>query len=81
MKTVEVGWTCSTPWMDEKNIQNLVGKHEGKIPFRECGSRWEDNIEKNLEEVGCESVDWIHLAQDGDQRQALVNTVINLQFL
>jgi hypothetical protein len=26
-----------------------------------------------------EGVDWIHLAQDRDQWQALVNTVMNLQ--
>jgi hypothetical protein len=26
----------------------------------------------------CEGVDWIHVAQDRDQRQALVNTVMNL---
>jgi len=67
--------------MDEKNIQNLVGKHEGKIPFRECGSRWEDNIEMNLEEVGCESVDWIWLAQDGVPQQALLDIVMALLFL
>jgi hypothetical protein len=27
---------------------------------------------------GWEGVDWIHLAQDRDQWQALVNTVMNL---
>jgi hypothetical protein len=30
-------------------------------------------------EIGLESVDWIHLAQDKDWWQALVNTVMNLQ--
>jgi hypothetical protein len=29
-------------------------------------------------EIGWEGVDWIHLAQDRDQWQALVNMVINL---
>jgi hypothetical protein len=29
-------------------------------------------------ETGLEDVDWIDLAQDRDQRQALVNTVMNL---
>jgi hypothetical protein len=28
--------------------------------------------------IGWEIVDWIHVAQNGDRWQALVNTVINL---
>jgi hypothetical protein len=33
----------------------------------------------DVKEVGWESVDWIHLAQDRDQWWAHVNAVINLQ--
>jgi hypothetical protein len=33
----------------------------------------------HLKEIWWEGVAWIHLAQDKDQRQPLVNTVINLQ--
>jgi hypothetical protein len=32
-----------------------------------------------LGKIGWEFVGWIHLAQDGYQWEALVNTVINLQ--
>ena len=32
--------------------------------LREDESRWEDNIKINLKEVGRDSGDWIHLAQD-----------------
>jgi len=32
----------------------------------------------NLREIGWEGVDWIHLAQDREQWQALVNMVMNL---
>jgi hypothetical protein len=39
----------------------------------------EDNIRMDLREIGFEGVDWIHLAQDGDQWQALVITVMNLK--
>jgi hypothetical protein len=39
----------------------------------------EDNIKIDLREIGLECVDWIHLAQDRDQFQALVNTVMNIQ--
>jgi len=37
--------------------------------------RWEDNIKMDLQEVGCEGMDWIDLAQDGDRWWALVNAV------
>jgi hypothetical protein len=32
-----------------------------------------------LREIGCEGVDWIHLAQDRDHWRAVVNTVMNLR--
>jgi len=32
----------------------------------------------DLREIGREGVNWIHLAQDRDQRRVVVNTVINL---
>jgi hypothetical protein len=31
-----------------------------------------------LREIGCEGTDWIHLAQDRFQRQALMNMVMKL---
>jgi hypothetical protein len=31
-------------------------------------------------EVGCEVVDWIHLTQNQDQWQALLNKAMSLQF-
>jgi hypothetical protein len=33
----------------------------------------------DLGDIGWERVEWIHLAQDGDQRLALLNTVMNLR--
>ena len=41
--------------------------------------RWEYNIKMDLQEVGCEVVDWIELAQDRDRRQALLTVVMNLR--
>jgi hypothetical protein len=32
-----------------------------------------------LMEIGLEGVDWIHLAEDMNWRQAVLNTVMNLQ--
>jgi hypothetical protein len=40
--------------------------------------RWEDNIMMDLREIGWKDMNWIHLAQDRDQWQAVVNTVMKL---
>jgi hypothetical protein len=54
-------------------------KSEGRRPLGRSRRRWEDNIRMDLTEIGCEGVDWVHLAEDRDQWQALVNTVMNLR--
>jgi len=56
----------------------LVGKPEGKRPRRRPRCRWEDNIRMNLGKKGGGGVDWLYLAQDRDQWQAVVNTVMKL---
>ena len=38
----------------------------------------EDNIKMDLQEVGCEDMDWIDLAQDRDRWRALVNEIKTL---
>jgi hypothetical protein len=38
-------------------------------------------MKMDLREIGWGGTDWIDLAQDGDQRRALVNTVMNLRVL
>jgi hypothetical protein len=45
----------------------LVGKPEGKRTLGRPRRRWVDNIRMYLQEVGCEYMDWIGLAQDGDR--------------
>ena len=57
----------------------LVGKPEGKRPHGRPRCRWENNIKMDLQEVGCEGMDWINVAQDRDRWQALVNAVKNLR--
>ena len=57
----------------------LVGKPEGKRPLGRPQRKWEDNIKMDLQEVGCEIMDWIELVQDTDNWRGLPNTVMNLR--
>jgi hypothetical protein len=43
--------------------------------------RWEYNIKMDLREIWWEAVDYMHLAQDREQRMTVVNTVMNLWVL
>jgi hypothetical protein len=58
----------------------LVGKPEGMGPHGRPRHRWKDNIKMDLQEVGCEVMDWIDLTQDWDRWRALVNAVKNFGF-
>jgi hypothetical protein len=51
-------------------VKKLLGK-----PRR----TWENNIRMALRVIEWEGVDWINLAQDRDQLQALMNTAMNLR--
>lgn len=37
--------------------KTLVGKPEGTKPLRRSTSRWENNIKKYFEEMGCDGVE------------------------
>jgi hypothetical protein len=54
-----------------------VEELERKRPLGRTRPRWEDNINMDLQEVGCEGMDWIDVAQDTDRWRALANTVMN----
>jgi hypothetical protein len=55
----------------------LVGRPEGKRPFERPRHKWKDNI--NLQEVGWESMDWIHQAPDRERWQAPVTVMMNFR--
>jgi len=55
---------CSTYGEKRGVYRVLVGKPEGKRPLERLRRRWEDNMEMDLQELGCGGVDWIELAQD-----------------
>ena len=56
-----------------------MGKPEGKRPHRRPRRRGKDNVKMDLEELGCERMEWIELAEDKDRWRALVNVVMNLR--
>jgi hypothetical protein len=81
MKSRRMKWVehvTRTGNMKKKAYKILVVKADVKRPLGRRGRKWEDNIKMDLRERVWEGVDWMHLAQDRDQRQDLVNTVINL---
>jgi hypothetical protein len=49
---------------------------EGKMPLGRPRRRWEVNIKMDFGETVYEFLDWIHLPQDMDQWQVLVNKLI-----
>lgn len=58
-------------------FKTVVLKPKGKRQVRKPSCR-QDNIKMDLRETGFGGVDWIHMAKDGDQWQALVNMIMNL---
>jgi hypothetical protein len=78
MKKNEMGGTCSA-YGDRKGLFRVWGEPEEKralgIPMR----RWEDNINMDLQKVGCGGTDWIELAQDRGRWRAVVTAEINLR--
>jgi hypothetical protein len=57
----------------------LMGKPEGKIPLGRPRRRWEYNVKMDPQEVGCEGMVWIELAQDGEIWRAFVTAAMNFR--
>jgi hypothetical protein len=53
----------------------LVGKPERKRPLGRPRHRWDDNIRRDLMEIGWEVVYWNHLSQDKDRWWVLMNSL------
>jgi hypothetical protein len=81
IKSRRMRWAGHLARMGEKRnaYRILMGKPEGKKPLGRPRRRWGGSIKMDLREIGWVGMDWIDLAQDMDQRRALVNTVMNLR--
>jgi hypothetical protein len=84
IRTIEsrrMRWAGHVARMGEKGntYRILVGKPEGRRPLGRPRRRWVDNIKIDFREIGWEVVDWVDLAQDRNQRRAIVNTMMNLR--
>jgi hypothetical protein len=83
IKSKRMRWAGHLARMGEKGnaFRILVGKPEGKRPLGRQRRWWADIIKMDLGELECDGIDWIDLAQDGDQWKTLVNTVMNFRVL
>ena len=51
----------------------------GNIPLRRPSRRWEDNIRRDLKEIGVNTWNWVDSAEDTEYWRALVNAALNLR--
>jgi hypothetical protein len=79
IKEDEIDRACSTNEDKRTAYRILVGKPKGKRPIVRPRRRWMNNIKMVLIEIRGGGMDWINLAQDGEQWGALVNTVMKLR--
>jgi hypothetical protein len=65
-------WVGHVAWVrdEEMHTKSLFGKPEGKRLLGRLWHKWED-VRVDLVETGWEGVDWMHLAQDRDQKLLL----------
>jgi hypothetical protein len=63
---------------DRSAFKILICKPTGKRPLGRPRRRWEDNIRKNLKEMGVNTRNWVDFSQDRDYWRALVNSALNL---
>jgi hypothetical protein len=79
IKSRKTRWARHVAGMRKRNVHKvLVGKPEGKGPLGIPSLRWLD-IEMDRRGIEWSGMDQINLAQDRDQLQALVSTVIYLR--
>jgi hypothetical protein len=66
-----VGGTCGRHGEGRGVCMVLVGRPERKRLLKRPRRMWEDNIKKDLREIGIDGADWIRLAKDRVRWQLL----------
>jgi hypothetical protein len=61
-----MGGACSIYGESRGIYSVLVGKPEERDHLEDPRPGWDDNIKMDLQEVGCEGMEWIELSQDRD---------------
>jgi hypothetical protein len=62
------------------SLRKPIENPEGKRPIRSLTHTWDGNIKIGLNEIVYENLDWIHLAQDRDRWQTVLNIVMKFWF-
>jgi hypothetical protein len=66
---------------EKRNAYRIsIGDSEGNRSLENTRRRQEDNMTLHLRQVGWSGTDWIRLFKCGDQRLAVVSTVMKLRF-
>jgi len=74
MKSRRLRWAGHIARMGEKRrlYSILVGRPDGRKPFGRPRRRWEDNIRRDLREIGVRDENWLDVAQDRIQWRTFV---------
>ena len=75
-----MGGSCISYGREVTPIQDFDGGNlSEKKSLGRPRRKWENNIKKEVQEVGCGCMDWIGLAHDRNSWRARVSAVMNLR--
>ena len=79
VKSRRLRWAGHVATMEEGRsaFKILTGKPTGKRPLGRPRHRWEDNIIRDLKEIGINAGNWLDSAQERNYWRALVNATFN----
>lgn len=61
MFAITIGWEMACMCRDRGVYRIMIGRPEEKKSIKRPRRRWEDNIERDLEELSCEESIWSEL--------------------
>jgi hypothetical protein len=75
-----MGRLCSTKGGEGSSYRILMRKPEGKRKSGRRSVKWDNNIKIHCHELGWTGRDWVDLVQNWDRWQAVLNTVMNINW-